>query len=490
MVQKRILIMSQYSLFDQGLRSALSQQSDVEVVGVCRDLETAYAQAQSLHPDAVLLIAGPDIARESAFHLLEEISSSIIRISPSDGTMQVFRREQVDQASLDDLMTAIQATAFQWSKSDSEDTESRQVVKVGGDEPIRQRRSGMRHYIIVAMLVAVVTALVTIGLGSAQLLPPVASEEGMRVDNLFGLHIRVIAFLFALIVVFTVYSVVVFRRKPGETGDGLYIHGNTKLEIIWTVVPLVTVLFFGVLGARQLSQITLPDSDELVVDVTAQQFAWRFDYPDFGITSSELNLPRGRQVLLRLNAVDVIHSFWVPEFRVKQDAVPGMITELRITPTQAGEYKVRCAEICGTAHYSMLAPVKVIEAADFEAWVAEKTAPSEAEAETAASEVSGAQLGAELVQTQGCLGCHSTDGSRLVGPTWLGIYGAEESLEDGTSVLVDEEYLRSSILEPNDQITRGFPARVMPNTYKDVLSDAEIEAVIEYIRSLGGQDSQ
>jgi cytochrome c oxidase subunit 2 len=336
----------------------------------------------------------------------------------------------------------------------------------------------MKHFIIVAVLVAIITALVTLGLGSAQLVPPIASEEGLQVDRLFGLHIQVIAFLFSLIMVLMVYSIVVFRRKRGETGDGAYFHGNTKLEIAWTIAPLVTVLFFSFLGARQLAEITAASPDEMVIEVTAQQFAWRFDYPDYGISSAELNLPRGRQILFKLTATDVIHSFWVPEFRVKQDAVPGMTTTLRVTPTHVGQYQIRCAELCGTGHYSMLAPVNVMEPSDFEAWVSEKTMPSDL--------TTGADLGAETAQLQGCLGCHSTDGSRLVGPTWLGLYGTQEALEEGTSVLVDEVYLRESILNPADQITKGFP-NVMPATYKDTLSEEDVEALIEYIKSLGDQ---
>lgn len=489
MGQKRILIVSQYSLFDQGLRAALSRQPDVEVVGVCRDPEEAYAQAQSLKPDVLLLIAAPEIASDNAFRLLEEVSPVIIQISPTDGTMQVYRRQQVDQASLGDLMTAIQTTAIQLKVEEQEERRAQQVRSETRDYPKRRRIDGMKHIVIAAILVALVTALVTIGLDNVQFLAPIASQEGAQVDQLFGLHIRVIALLFSLILVFMLYSVVVFRRKQGDTEDGRHIHGNTSLEIIWTVIPLITVLYFGVLGARQLRQITMPDPDELVVEVTAQQFAWRFDYPDHGITSAELNLPRGQQVLLRLTSTDVIHSFWVPEFRVKQDAVPGMTTELRITPTEIGQYKVRCAELCGTAHYSMLATVNVMEPVDFEAWLAEATPPPQVPAPAAetgapAEEVSRTALGAELAQSQGCLGCHSVDGSQLVGPTWLGLYGTQEPLEDGTSVLVDEEYIRTSILEPGAQITRGY-ANLMPATYQDMLSEEQIEALIEYIKSLG-----
>jgi cytochrome c oxidase subunit 2 len=474
--QKRILIVSQYSLFDQGLRAALSQQPGVEVVGVHRDLEAAYVEAQSLRPDVLLIIAGPEIVRDSTFRLLEEVSSSIIRISPTDGSMQMYRREQVDQATLEDLMTAIQTTAFQWKTGRQAGLASRQIVSKPGGYPTRRRRDGMKHFIAVAILVAIVTTLVTIGLGSIHLLPPLASEQGVLVDGLLGLHIRVIAFLFSLIMVITLYSIVVFRRKPGDTGDGPHVEGNAALEIVWTIIPLGTVLFFATLGARQLSQITAPAPDEMVIEVTAQQFAWRFDYPDYGITSAELNLPRGRQILFKLTSMDVIHSLWVPEFRIKQDAVPGMTTTLRITPSQVGQYKVRCAELCGTGHYSMLAAVNVMEPADFQAWV---------DKETAASKLTGAELGAELAKTHGCISCHSIDGSQRVGPTWLGLYGKQVTLEDGTTVQADEEYLRRSILEPNAQIVKGFGANVMPTSYKDTLSEQQVDALIEYIKSLG-----
>lgn len=487
---KRLLIVSQYSLFDQGLRAALSQQPDIEVVGVARDLEEAYTQARAQNPDVLLLIAGPDIVHDSAFRLLEEISPSIIRISPTDGSMQVYRREQVDKASLNDLMTAIQTTAIQLKAEERDDLEPPQALPQETEGyPTRRRRGGMKHFVIVAVLVAIVTVLMIFGLSRIQLLPTIASAEGVLIDNLFNLQVVIIAFLFSLIVVFVLYSVVVFRRKPGETEDGPNIHGNAKLEVVWTVIPLITVLSLGVIGARQLRIISTPDPDELVVDVIASSFAWRFDYPEHGISSAELNVPRGRQVAFRITSVDtdVIHDFWVPEFRVKQDAVPGQVNTLRVTPTHVGQYKVRCAELCGVGHTYMLANVNVMEPADFEAWVATQTAPPEtAGAEPGAEQAAGAASGAEIAQLQGCVACHSIDGSQSVGPTWQGLFGTEEALEDGSSVLVDEEYIRKSILEPAAQITQGYQ-NVMPATYENTLTEEEINALIEYIKSLGEQ---
>lgn len=335
----------------------------------------------------------------------------------------------------------------------------------------------MKHIVVASILVIVVTALLILGLNSVDLVPDLASEEGTFVDQMFTVQIYVIAFFFALIVVLMLYSALVFRRKPGDMSDGPYIKGNTPLEITWTIVPLVIVMALGVWGAQHLNEITASDPGELVIEVTGFQFGWRFDYPDQGVSSSELYLPKDRQILFKITSTDVIHSFWVPEFRIKQDAVPGRWTTLRVTPTELGDYRVRCAELCGYAHSAMYAPVVVVEPADFEAWLAGKeiaAQPSEG--------MTSVQEGALLVETQGCLSCHSVDGSRLVGPTWLGLFGSERPMEDGATILADEEYLRISIMDPNAHVVAGYPA-VMPAAYS-FLSDEELNAIIDYIESL------
>ncbi len=336
----------------------------------------------------------------------------------------------------------------------------------------------MKHIAIASLLVIVVTALVILGLQSVALVPNLASAEGELVDQMFQLEIYVIAFIFSLIVVFVLYSVVVFRRKPGETGDGAYVKGNAPLEIAWTLIPLAVVLGFAALGARDLSSMTSTAQDQLVVEVTGFQFGWRFDYPDQNVTSSELYLPRGRPVLFRITSNDVIHSFWIPEFRVKQDAVPGRWTTLRVTPTEAGDYRVRCAELCGYAHAAMYAPVVVVEPNDFEAWLSGQEVPPQP-----TGEMTLADKGAQVAQDSGCLSCHSVDGSSLVGPSWLGLYGSERQLEDGSTVVADEAYVRHSILDPQAQVVAGYP-NVMPAAYTG-LSDEDIQALVEYIKSLG-----
>lgn len=336
----------------------------------------------------------------------------------------------------------------------------------------------MKHIIVASVLVIVSTVAAIVFMHALELVPPLASAEGKLVDQMFTVQLYFIAFFFSLIVVFMVYSIIVFRRKPDDTSEGPNIKGNTPLEIAWTVIPLAIVMGLGIWGAGQLTEITASEPEELVVEVTGFQFGWRFDYPDYGVSSSELYLPRGRQVLFRIISTDVIHSFWVPEFRIKQDAVPGRWTILRVTPTEVGDFRIRCAEMCGYSHSAMYAPVVVVEPEEFESWLAGQEI-----ADVPAEDMTPTELGARLSEEQGCLSCHSVDGSPLVGPTWLGLFGSDRQLEDGTSVVADEAYLRGAILEPQKEVVAEYP-NIMPAAYS-FLSDEELDAIVEYIKTLG-----
>lgn len=335
----------------------------------------------------------------------------------------------------------------------------------------------MKHFAIVAVLVIVVTALLIVGLNYAHLLPAQASAQAVPIDSLFNLEFKVIAFLFALIVVFLVYSIVVFRRKSGDLKDAGHMQGNTKLEVAWTVAPLVTVVFFAYLGGQSLSATLRADPNPLRVKVIGQQWSWRFEYPDLGIVSDTLRLPVNKQALLLLSSVDVIHSFWVPQFRVKQDALPGgdaFVKDLRLTPTELGQYQLLCAELCGERHTYMIASVIVSTQADFDAWVATETTASN----------DPVARGQKVSQTNGCLACHSSDGSKKVGPTWKGLAGSTVILNDGTSVTADDAYLKESTFDPNAKIAQGFPPGVMPENYGQRLTDQQIADVIAFINSL------
>ena len=166
----------------------------------------------------------------------------------------------------------------------------------------------------------------------------------------------------------------------------------------------------------------------------------------------------------------------MPEFRVKQDAVPGAVNLLRVTPTVVGNYKVRCVELCGMRHSQMLADVRVLERAEFDSWVGAEIARL---ADLDTPEARGEQL----YQAQGCIGCHSLDGTIVVGPTWLNLYGRQEQLDDGTSVIADEDYIRNSILYPADQIVEGFQ-NLMPGNYGEILSENDIDDLIAYIKTI------
>lgn len=336
----------------------------------------------------------------------------------------------------------------------------------------------MKHFAIVAVLVAILTVVVDYVLRSIGLLPIEASAQATIIDRLFNTHFIVISFLFSLIVVSMVYSLIVFRRRKGEpTRDGKFFKNSTSLEVLWTIIPLGTVIYFSYMGSLSLAETRKVDPQALEVKVIGRQWSWTFEYPDFGITSDTLQLPVNRQVHLTMTSEDVIHSFWVPEFRVKQDLLPGknLVKELRITPTVIGSYKVRCAELCGTLHAYMESPVVVVSEGDFQAWV---------DGEVKMLNADPATRGERASKQNGCFACHSVDGSKLVGPSWKGLFGAQSQLTDGTSVLVDEAYLKDSIVKPNEQVVAGYPPGVMPQTYGDSLTDAQISDIIEYIKTL------
>jgi len=228
--------------------------------------------------------------------------------------------------------------------------------------------SDRRHFIIAGILVVIGTFVMNWLMRSALPLPVQASEESTIIDRLIYQHVFLISFLFSLIVVFMLYAIIVFRRRPGDDSDGAHFEGNTQLEIAWTVIPLILVVIFGYIGVVDLRDVTKPEENELVVNVTAFQWDWTFGY-EGGVISQELLLPVNRPARMEMTSNDVNHAFWVPEFRVKQDLVRGRTTVLHFTPTQVGEYTLRCAELCGLSHWSMLRTVRVVEESEFTAWL-------------------------------------------------------------------------------------------------------------------------
>ena len=472
---RRVLIASSHGLFGQGLRSLLEErkQADVEVVGIVSNLDEALQALETFSPDLLIVDYDDETLNRDEFlaRFVEgEKKLRLVLLSlQSAKEALVYERRSLAAAQIDEWLE--EWTTYADEKTGSAPTQKNQTGN---------RRTDMKHLIIAGILVIAVTALLVFGLSQARLLPIQASAQARPIDDLFRLEFIVIAFLFALIVVFMLYSVIVFRRKPGDTSDAAHIEGNTKLEVAWTVAPLATVLFFAYLGGQSLAETIRPDPQALEIKVIGQQWSWRFEYPRQGIVSDTLMMPVNKQAVLKLSSNDVIHSFWVPEFRVKQDALPGgdeFVRDLRITPTIEGEYKVRCAELCGLQHATMLAPVKVISQEDFDDWVTSETQISD----------DPVVRGQQYVQQYGCLACHSVDGSVLVGPSWQGVYGSQEIMTDGSAMTVDDDYLYESIVDPDAMIVEGFPPSVMPANFAEQLSEEQILDIIAFIQSLASR---
>ncbi len=229
-----------------------------------------------------------------------------------------------------------------------------------------------RHFITAGVLVLITTIVLNWLLGAALPLPAQASTQAKIIDRLFYQHVFLIAFLFSLVVVFMLYALVVFRKREGDDSEGEHFEGNTSLEIFWTVAPMIFVFIFAYLGITTLNQVTAEQDNELVVKAVGFQWGWRFEY-EGGVISPELTLPADRPVLMQLESEDVLHAFWVPAFRVKQDLVPGQTTEIRFTPIkvddEVDDYTLRCAELCGLSHWKMTVPVHVVDEGDFTVWL-------------------------------------------------------------------------------------------------------------------------
>ena len=462
---RRILNASANPLFGQGLLKLIrgrwgSQRTQVRLIDSNAQLIDCM---QSWQPDLVIVDYDDKTISRAEFlqkFIGDDFPVQVMLVSlQASGQVTVYDRRTLTPAQMSDWLNI---PGFE---------------QPAEKPPVSRRNSSMKHFAIVIVLVILSTVLVYLGLTNVGLLPVEASDQAQTIDQLFNLHFLVIAFLFSLIVVFMAYSLIVFRKKEGDNAEGKFIKGNNRLEVIWTIIPLGIVIYFSYLGSVSLAETQRVDPQAMEVKVVGGQWFWRFEYPEYGITSDKLVLPVDEQVLLRMTSLDVIHSFWVPEFRVKQDLLPGenFERELRVTPSLIGEYKVRCAEMCGTSHAYMEAPVLVVSQADFDTWVKDQLNLLGSDP---------AARGEIWAKNNGCLSCHSVDGSVSVGPTWQGLFGETVTLADGSTATVDDAYLHTAIVEPNAQVAQGFPAGVMPQSYAASLSEQQISEIIDYIRSL------
>jgi cytochrome c oxidase subunit 2 len=301
------------------------------------------------------------------------------------------------------------------------------------------------------------------------LFPEQASNLAPEVDNLYFFITAVTAFFAVLVVILVIVFAIKYRDKTGEK-VGAPITGSIPLELGWSIIPFVismaifawsTIVFFHLVRAPEQT---------LEIYSTGKRWMWRFQHLDGASEINALHVPLGRPVKVIFTSEDVLHSLFIPAFRVKADAIPGRYSSIWFTATRAGEYHLFCAEYCGTKHSGMIGTVTVMEPGDYQAWLS-----------GGGGGVTMAARGEQLFQQLGCIGCHLNDGSGR-GPSLAGKFGAQETLANGTTITVDDTYIRESILTPQAKLVAGY-GPLMP-TFQGLVNEDGVMSLIEYIKSL------
>jgi len=303
-----------------------------------------------------------------------------------------------------------------------------------------------------------------------------ASLASHDVDEVFIFILVVAGFFFILTQGLLFYFAVRYRRKKGEEVNTPYITGNHALEIVWIIIPSVLLVAIFAYGLMVFIKMRTPLPNATEVQVVGTQFQWSFKYPDGRTAANELRLEVDKPVKLIMISRDVIHGFFIPAYRQKQDVLPGSYTYLWLLPKKIGTFDVYCSQYCGTGHSLMRANLIVMPHAEYLAWQQAEQQKLQAGAQ------SPVQKGKSLFESAGCASCHSTDGSPKVGPTLKGVYGSWVESIEGHRVLANEDYLRDSIEEPNEFVVKGFQP-IMPS-FKATLKPDEIEAIISYMKTL------
>jgi cytochrome c oxidase subunit II len=297
--------------------------------------------------------------------------------------------------------------------------------------------------------------------------PPGASTMAPNVDALFIfltlLSLAMTVAIFAVIIVFLAK----YRRRKGV--DAEQIHGSVALELGWSIIPLMIFMLIFAWGAVIFFQERTPPRDAAEVYVVAKQWMWKIEHMEGQREINELHVPTGQNIKLIMTSQDVIHSFYIPAFRLKQDVLPGRYTTLWFKATKPGHYHLFCAEYCGTMHSGMGGDIVVMEPQEYAQWLASGTAPPLQE------------TGKELFSSLGCSTCHRSDVQGR-GPSLAGIYNKPVLLEDGRTVTADDDYLRESILNPTAKIVSGFKP-IMP-TFQGIVSEEQLNALVAYVKSL------
>ncbi len=313
------------------------------------------------------------------------------------------------------------------------------------------------------------------------LFPENASTIAGQVDALFFFMIAVSAFFGLLIAALVVYLSVRYRRRGDANAVGAAVHGSLKLEIAWTAIPFLIAMVMFYWGASVYMTMARPPDDAHEIFVVGKQWMWKLQHLEGRREINELHIPVGQPIKLTMTSEDVIHSFFIPAFRIKSDVVPGRYSTLWFEPTKVGTYHLFCAEYCGTEHSLMIGKVVVMEPSEFQAWLSE----SPHHVTRGALSGSPREIGRELFTQKGCITCHK-GASGIMGPSLTGVFGRERKLSDGRTVVADLAYLRESILAPQAKLLDGYQP-VMP-TFQGQIDEDGILALIEYIKSLREDD--
>jgi len=311
---------------------------------------------------------------------------------------------------------------------------------------------------------------------SSLFLPAARSPYASSVDGLFNFILIMSTVMFVLITGAAGYWVMKYKRKEGDEKKlSTPTFHNIGVEIFWSVGPLLVCIGLFHVGAKQYMDVRVAPSDAYIIQVTGRKWAWEYTYPN-GKVTSEMHVPVGKPVKLVMHSQDVIHSFYIPEFRIKQDVLPGRYSTLWFQAEQPGMSVVFCTEYCGMSHSDMLSKVVAESPEEFNKWVdfdPYKVGPGQ----------TLAQVGEKLYNDKACLTCHSLDGSPKAGggPSFKGLWGKQETLADGSTVAVDENYLRESILVPGAKIVKGYQP-VMPS-FQGSLKENHVAGLIEFIKA-------
>jgi cytochrome c oxidase subunit 2 len=367
-------------------------------------------------------------------------------------------------------------------------------------------REHEKHPLVQMLVIGVVASLVGIALALAvNWFPTQASTQAEKIDTLFDVLLVASVPVFVLVEVVVLFSVWKFRMRPGEElKDGPPIHGNTRLEVVWTAIPAILLVGLCSYAYAVLHDIEKKQPNSLTVNVTGEQFAWTFSYPGQAATggkpvnSTQLWLPctpekpggtacKGRPVQFNVRSKDVIHDFWIPQMRMKIDAVPGIRTEVRMTPNRIGTYQVVCAELCGLGHATMRQTVHVVPPAKFQAALKNLSAPAGGGGAAPAGGGGGGgaspmAAGKDVFTNKAqppCASCHTLADAGATGTTG----------PDLGKVLKgkDANFIRTSIVKPNAEIAKGYPANVMPPNYGSTLSKQDLDALVAYLEAVAAK---